>query len=51
DLMNAFLIVDTYTDVADSAEAGEYAKSITNVLRLPYEKRPFPEWLGDKVAR
>ncbi|KAJ6496948.1 isoprenoid synthase domain-containing protein [Mycena vulgaris] len=51
DLMNVFLIVDTYTDVAGSAEAEEYAESITNVLRLPYENRPSTEWLGDKVAR
>ncbi|KAJ7339877.1 isoprenoid synthase domain-containing protein [Mycena albidolilacea] len=51
DLMNVFLIVDTYTDVADPAEAEEYAKSIMNVLRFPYGKRPSTEWLGDKVAR
>ncbi|KAF8145262.1 isoprenoid synthase domain-containing protein [Mycena galopus ATCC 62051] len=51
DLMNVFLIVDTYTDVAGSAEAEEYAKSIMNVLRFPYGKRQLTEWLGDKVAR
>jgi hypothetical protein len=51
DLMNVFLIVDTYTDVAGSAEAEEYAKSIMNVLRFPYGKRQLTEWIGDKVAR
>jgi hypothetical protein len=51
DLMDVFLIVDTYTDVAGSDEAEGYAKSIMNVLRFPYGKRPSMEWLGDKVAR